>query len=141
MEQGPESERGGDTSLFCIPCTKKRGNNKNVVDSNKYNDKLFIETTSKKYSKTIDGRKMDMQLLLEGVVWSTTTRKGRKKDGTEFETGIVSILQDGEPNPAVVKMSVDEMPEKGEKVILSVYPSGWVTQNGKAAVDLHLSRR
>lgn len=82
-----------------------------------------------------------MQLLLEGVVWSTTIRKGRKKDGTEFETGIVSILQDGEPNPAVVKMSVDEMPEKGEKVILPVYPSGWVTQNGKVAVDLYLSRR
>ncbi len=80
-----------------------------------------------------------MKLILRGTVWSVQTRTGRKKDGTEFQTASVAILQEGQTSPAIVKMDPDLVPEKGEVVEMMVYPSGWVANNGKVNIDLRLS--
>lgn len=82
-----------------------------------------------------------MKLFLEGTVWAVKVEEKRKKDGTAFNVATVSVLQEGEPRPSLVKMPAEKAPAEGEKVLLAVYPSGWVGKNGQVNVDLHLSGR
>ena len=82
-----------------------------------------------------------MRLYLEGTCMSVTPKTGRKKDGTSFEIAIVSIWQENEPQMAIVKMDVADAPAVSEKVLLPVYPSGWVGKSGNVNVDLYLSKR
>jgi hypothetical protein len=81
-----------------------------------------------------------MLLKCEGTVWNVTERIGRKKDGTEFKTCEVSILQEGQKNMAIVKCPVEDAPGQGEVVCLSVYPRAWVGRSGNANVDFYLSK-
>jgi len=81
------------------------------------------------------------KMLLEGTVWSVEVIDGRRKTGEAFQTAKVSVLQEGESYPAVVKMPVEFAPIEGEKVNLPVYATGWVNRDGRVNVDLHLSKR